>query len=187
MIARAQAGSRDALGELARRHYARIYHVALGIVRDPADAEDVAQDVLIIVLRKLREFRGQSALSTWLTTVTMHAAINAVRRRKKKCVSLEQIQEEQPGELTFALLELNAEASPEQRCADKQVRKLIASGLETLPPHYRKPLELRLAHDLSVEEISDRLKIPKGTVKVHLFRGRKAMRQHIAQRLRPAA
>lgn len=187
LIARAQQGCRDALGELMDRHYQRMYRVALRIVRNQTDAEDVVQDVFMIVMRKLGEFRGQSALSTWLTTITMNAAVNSLRKNKRQGLSLEQVREEQPNEIQSAMAEVNRAASPEELYADEETRSIIAAGLGTLPKHYRQPLELRLTEDLSVDEISDRLHIPVGTVKVQLFRGRKAMKQHIAERLRPAA
>lgn len=187
LIASAQAGSHEALGELINRHYQRMYRVALRIVRNPSDAEDVVQDVSVIVMRKLGAFRGQSALSTWLTTITINAAVTSLRKKKRHVMSLEQVQDEQPACLQAAMAEGNHTASPEEVYAGEETREMIASSLNALPGLYRKPLELRLHQDLNIEEIADQLNIPAGTVKVQLFRGRKAIKQHIAARLRPAA
>jgi RNA polymerase sigma-70 factor (ECF subfamily) len=187
LVARAHQGCRQSIEELIERNYQRMYRTALRIVRNQSDAEDVVQDVVVILLRKLGDFRGQSALSTWLTTITMNAAINSLRKQKKRPASIEQVHEDHPGELQAALAHGNPVASPEDLFAEVQTRTILADGLATLPAHYRVPLELRLSEDLSVEEISDRLNVPVGTIKVQLFRGRKAIKQQIAPRLRPAA
>jgi RNA polymerase sigma-70 factor, ECF subfamily len=183
----AKRGNREALGELAKRHYQQMYRVALRIVHEPSDAEDVVQNVYMTMLRKIGEFRGESALSTWLTSITVNAAKTLLRKRKRPMISIEESQAEQLSEIQHALARDNMQPSPEEHVISVEVQNMMENGLCQLGPNYQIPMRLRMVDELSIGQIASTLDLPEGTVKVQLFRGRQAMRKHIASRLRAAA
>ena len=82
LVERARAGDLEAFEELLGRHQQRVMRVVLSILKEPMDAEEVAQDVFLTVFEKIDHFRGDSSFSTWLHRVAVNAAL--MRRRKSK-------------------------------------------------------------------------------------------------------
>lgn len=184
LIARAQAGDSEAFSQLIGGYRNRMLRTATKVVRDPEDAEDVVQQAFTAAWVNLDKFRGDSAFSTWLTRITINEGLSVLRRRKRQHVEIT----EQITDVTFShdAIVLADEETPEKQVIKDELKHLVHQSLSVVKPAYRAAMSLRVLEDLSLEEISARLSIPVNTVKVHLFRGRQAMKAFLSQRLGPA-
>ena len=137
----------------------KIYRLALGMLGDPAQAEDAAQETFVKIWRGLPKFRGESSISTWIFSIARNTCLNALKSRRKM-VSIEEVVER---------------ARPVREPMD------IEALLAELPEHYREVMLLFYVHDKSYEEVAGTLDIPMGTVKTYLHRARKQLIAGIAQ------
>lgn len=185
LITRAQMGDREAFDELATRYYQRMLRTAMRITGNESEAEDAVQQALIGAYKHLGRFRMDSAFSTWLTRITMNEALGQVRRRRKDHIEIsETVGDEREG----AVRSLPANSDdPEMLSLRRERVRLVRESLSVVRPSYLKVMKLRLVEDLSVEEIGTRLGLPVNTVKVHLYRGRQAMKEYLEPRLARAA
>jgi len=181
LIELARQGDRGAFDELARAYAPRMLRVALRTVRNMDDAEDVVQQALTSAYVHLDSFRQDSSFVTWLTRITLNEALTALRRRRHQFVELDEAP--QGGEDRQAPVLVCGNENPEQRMLRSETASLLRQSLTAVKPSYREAMRLRLLEDLSLEEIARRLKIPVNTVKVHLYRGRQAMKSFLEQRL----
>jgi RNA polymerase sigma-70 factor, ECF subfamily len=182
LIARLQAGDPNAATDLAETYGARIYQLAFRYMKNREDAEEVAQDVLMKVYRKVGGFRGDSALSSWIYRITFNTAMSRLRTSKFS----------RPNEVADGLLArdgddgpVSYEAADWSSLADEafhraQMRDRLAEAMQELPPIYRVPVVLRDIQGLSTEEASAVLKVKTQTLKSRLHRGRLILRQRLA-------
>lgn len=181
LILRAQNGDRQAFDDLAKEYWPRMLRTALRIVRNPEDAEDATQQAFVAAFTKLDRFRGESSFSTWLTRITLNESLTLLRRRKHDFRAAEEVPDNNGEPLRIELPD--ATENPEERYLRNETSNLIQMSLRAVKPAYRKAMKLRLSEDLSVEEIAGRLKIPVNTIKVHLYRGRQAMKSFLEERM----
>lgn len=185
LIHRAQTGDADAYNQLVKAYEPRMMRTALRVVHDMDDAQDAVQQAFIAAWTNLNKFRGDSQFSTWLTRITINEGISVLRRRKGNFVELDDNLCES-GE--YGELPVQTQASnPESSLLKSEIETLVRESLNLVKPAYREAMKLRLLEDLSIEEIAGRLDMPVNTVKVHLFRGRRAMKQFLSDRLGMAA
>jgi len=168
--------------ELVFREYApRIYHIARRMLGNDADAEDVTQDVLLQVIRKLDTFRGESAIGTWLHRVTVNAAL----AHRQKRANRQKRETSDPGE---ALLEAAAPAGPVKRwdirpdesALGAEQTELIEKAIGTLPDPFRDVYVLADVEGLPNSEIAEMLGLSVPAVKSRLHRARLRMRDELA-------
>jgi RNA polymerase sigma-70 factor (ECF subfamily) len=159
----------------------RVYSLAWRMLGNDADAEDVAQDVLLQVVRKLDSFRGESAFTTWLHRVTVNAAL-ALRRRRAVC------KERQMSDPLDRLFADDGQARrvgpwsplPERQVLDRELRQLIEKAIAGLPPLYRDVYVLADVEGMSNAEVGELLGLTLAAVKSRLHRGRLLMREALA-------
>ncbi|MGC4051313.1 MAG: sigma-70 family RNA polymerase sigma factor [Paludibaculum sp.] len=181
LILRAQNGDRNAFDELTKEYWPRMLRTALRVVRNPEDAEDATQQAFVAAFTKLDRFRGESSFSTWLTRITLNESLTLLRRRKHDFRAMEDVPDNNGEPIRLELPD--AAENPEERYLRDETSNLIQMSLRAVKPAYRKAMKLRLSEDLSVEEIAGRLKIPVNTIKVHLYRGRQAMKSFLEERM----
>ncbi len=167
---------------LFAEHAPRIYSLAKRMLGNDADAEDVTQDVLLQVLRKLDTFRGDAAFPTWLHRVTVNAALS---HRRKRAVR----EERTGGGLTDDIPE-NGHAHPgivkrwalppDRQALDRETQRLIEAAIERLPEGYRDVYVLADVEGLPNAEIGDLLGLSLPAVKSRLHRARLMMRDTLA-------
>lgn len=167
-ISLAQKGDQAAFEQLLDRYQKPVYHQALRLVGNPEDAADVTQEVFLKVWKHLPSFRGESGFATWLYRLTDNAAIDLLRREKKRRGGPSLDDEEGAALLTPA----DPAPSPYQRVERKELRRAVADGLAQLTEEHRRILVLREVSGLSYEEIGDILGLTPGTVKSRLARAR---------------
>jgi RNA polymerase sigma-70 factor, ECF subfamily len=155
-------GERRACEELVRATNRRVYSLALRLVGDRHDAEDVAQDAYLRVFRGLDGFREEARFETWLYRIVANSAMNLLRTR---------------GRFGEVLSEEELDVPVPDRQADRTAdRDELARAMEALPPSGRVVLWLKDVYGLSCREIGEELGIEEGAVKVRLHRARKRLR-----------
>jgi RNA polymerase sigma-70 factor (ECF subfamily) len=180
LVGRMRAGDGSAVADLASLYGPRIQQLAFRYLKNWEDAEEVSQDVLLKVYRKIDAFRGDSALSSWIYRITFNTAMSRLRTaRFSKHVEM------QPAEIeTDSAEHVQAEPADWSDLADDQVmrtqmRTQLIAALRHLPEVYRIPVLLRDINGLSTEEASAILHVKPQTLKSRLHRGRLILRQHL--------
>ena len=184
LLARLKAGDEGALTDLANEYGAKIYQLAFRYLRNREDAEEVTQDVLFKVYRKIDAFRGDAALSSWIYRITFNAAMSRLRTAKYQRTLEEDHQREIENTDGVVRVE-RAEPADWSRMADEgvlrsQLRRRVLRAILALPAIYRAPVVLRDLQGMSTEEASAMLKVKDQTLKSRLHRGRLILRKQLA-------
>ncbi len=158
----------------------RVFHVARRMVSSDVDAEDVTQDVLLQVVRKLPTFRGESAFPTWLHRITINAALSHRRRRavreEGRVEGIDLLLEEQPIESPARPWTLG----PERQLLNQETQQLIQQAIEQLPPAYREVFVLSDVEGRANAEIASKLGLSLPAMKSRLHRARLLLREALA-------
>lgn len=164
VIARCQAGDREAFGILLDRYRDRVVNLAFQLLRQRDAAEDVAQEAFTQAFSSIRSFRGESQMFTWLYRITVNLCLQR-QRRARPCEPLEEHNE---------IERANADAQIEDQVV---TRMMVEQTLDRLSEPLRMVLILREMHDLSYEEVAAVLRIPVGTVRSRLNEARRKFRE----------
>ena len=166
LLAAARRGDHDALEALLRSVHDRMAAVARRMLRDPGDAADCTQEALIRVVRGLAGFDGRSSFSTWCHRIVATTALDELRRRGRRPVTVPETDREP----------LSTEPTPEQASLDALALADIDSALARLPEDFRQAVVLSDVADLDYPTIAEMLEVPVGTVKSRVARGRAQLR-----------
>ena len=182
LIGRMRARDGSAVTDLASLYGPRIQQLAFRYLKNWEDAEEVAQDVLLKVYRKIEAFRGDAALSSWIYRITFNTAMSRLRSAKFN----RHAEVQAPESHVDGMEHLTVEPADWTSLADDQVmrsemRKKLIDALTHLPEVYRVPVLLRDIHGLSTEEASVILKVKPQTLKSRLHRGRLILRKHMGE------
>src|SRR5882672_4872118 len=160
LIARLQARDETAVHELAERYGSRIYQLALRQMKNPQDAEEVTQDVLVKVYRKIDAFRGDSALSSWIYRITFNTAMSRLRTAKLARAAQQQERNRDGEDESLSAVRQPADWSnmPDEALLRAQLRGAVVMAIQELPEIYRVPVVLRDIEGLTTEEASSRLR-----------------------------
>jgi RNA polymerase sigma-70 factor (ECF subfamily) len=172
LIARLQARDETAVHELAERYGSRIYQLALRQMKNPEDAEEVTQDVLLKVYRKIGAFRGDSALSSWIYRITFNTAMSRLRtsRLARAAQHRERTRDDQDEGRQASLQPADWSHMPDEELLRAQLRRAVMTAIQDLPEIYRVPVVLRDIEGLTTEEASTRLHVKDQTLKSRLHR-----------------
>jgi RNA polymerase sigma-70 factor (ECF subfamily) len=166
------SGDPEAFGELVSRHRDRLWGVALRTTGDPEEASDALQDALISAFRRADQFRGDSAVTTWLHRIVVNASLDRMRRRAVRRTSvLPDDDESMPGRVV---------ADPHDALDQRETQLVITAALAELPVEQREAVLLVDVEGWSVEEAAAMLGCPAGTVKSRCFRGRAKLAKRLA-------
>lgn len=181
LIERLQAQDETAVHELAERYGSRIYQLALRQMKNREDAEEVTQDVLMKVYRKIGAFRGDSALSSWIYRITFNTAMSRLRTSKlpRAAQQHEPNRDDEAQSLRAARQPVDWSSMPDEELLRAQLRKAVVTAIQELPEIYRVPVVLRDIEGLSTEEASNRLHVKDQTLKSRLHRGRLMLRTRL--------
>ncbi|NOV24268.1 RNA polymerase sigma factor [Cupriavidus necator] len=188
LVASARAGAASAFEIIMRRNNRLLFRTARGVVPDDAEAQDVVQETYLRAFTRLDSFRSEAALSTWLARIAINVALTAQRKRRGLVQMGGRAEEEDPGEASqenVMAFRTADDASPEAMAERSQVRELLQSAVENLPPIYRCVFILRAIEDMSVEETAYCLGVSDDVVKTRFLRARKMLRQALAEEAKP--
>jgi RNA polymerase sigma-70 factor (ECF subfamily) len=177
LVQRVQQGDRRAFDLLVLRYQQRIVKLIMRYVRDPAEAQDVAQEAFIKAYRALPGFRGESAFYTWLYRIAINTAKNHLAALQRKPVDYEvDLQDPANYELNA---QLRDEETPEGLAMQEELRRTVERTIASLPEDLRTAIMLREIDGLSYEEIASAMDCPVGTVRSRIFRAREAIDRSI--------
>jgi RNA polymerase sigma-70 factor, ECF subfamily len=164
LLAAHVAGDPAAFEELVRRHRDRLWAVALRTTGDPEEAADALQDALISAFRRADQFRGDSAVTTWLHRIVVNASLDRLRRRAVRYAQpLPDDNDDLPGAVV---------ADPTDYLDRRETQLVVTAALAELPEEQRDAVILVDVEGWSVEDAARMLGCPEGTVKSRCFRGR---------------
>ncbi|MBI1736679.1 MAG: sigma-70 family RNA polymerase sigma factor [Candidatus Rokubacteria bacterium] len=172
-------GEPEALSALVDRQGPRLYNFATRMCRSAEDAKDVTQETFLAALRSVKDFRGESTVSTWLFRIAANACRKMRRHGKFEPAHHLSLDELMPGEGPIA----RPAEGPETAVLRADVRTRLEDAIATLPPPYRAVLVLRDLEGLTTAETAGALGITLVTVKVRLHRARLALRRALAPTL----
>jgi len=185
LLARLQAGEEGALADLAEAYSSKIYQLAFRYLRNKEDAEEVTQDVLFKVYRKVGTFRGDAALSSWIYRITFNAAMSRLRtaryqrsQEEERHMSANEGDGSIPPRRTPDVADWTDMA--DENVLRSQLRQRVFRAILALPAIYRAPVMLRDIQGMSTEEASAMLRVKDQTLKSRLHRGRLILRKQLA-------
>ena len=173
LVLRVQQGDKSAFDLLVLKYQHRIMHLVNRYVKDPSEAQDVAQDTFIKAYRALADFRGESAFYTWLYRIAINTAKNYLLSRSRRHFDNEiEVQDAEQVENAAQLKDMD---TPENLLMNEQIVKVIKEAIEKLPEEMRIAITLREFEGMSYEEIAEAMDCPIGTVRSRIFRAREAI------------
>lgn len=176
LIQAALDGNPKAYETLLRSYRKSVYHIALKMVRDADDADDLTMEAFAKAFRNLARYQPQFAFSTWLFRIATNGCIDFIRRKKVKTQSLNAPQALGDGE-SFFLDVCDHDPNPQEAVMRQQRIELVQQVVTRLPAKYARLIRLRYFEELSYEEVATELQAPLGTVKAQLFRARELLLQ----------
>lgn len=181
LIERIRGGERELFYELVQPHERAVYLVAYSVLKNEADAEDVAQEAILKALRSLPDFRGDSKFQHWLVKIALNEARMRYRKRQgERAQSLDDAPEDQD----YTPLQIaDWRELPSDVLDRKEVRAEIQEAIAGLSDTYREVLVLRDIEEMSIAETAQILGLTEATVKVRLFRARLKLRDRLVERL----
>ena len=180
LVRRVQGGDKGAFDALVLKYQHKVTKLVMRYVRNPAEAEDIAQEAFIKAYRALPQFRGDSAFYTWLYRIAINTAKNAVVSRDRSPVDydLDLQNSDESYELQGRMK--NAE-TPEGLVLTDEIRTIVNEAIDALPEDLRTAIVLRELEGLSYEEIAASMDCPVGTVRSRIFRAREAIDRRLRE------
>ena len=173
LVLRVQQGDKSAFDLLVLKYQHRIVHLVNRYVKDPTEAQDVAQDTFLKAYRALGDVRGESAFYTWLYRIAINTAKNYLLSRSRRHFDYEiDVQDAEQVENAAQLKDLD---TPDNLLMNEQIVQVIKTAIERLPEEMRIAITLRELEGMSYEEIAEAMDCPIGTVRSRIFRAREAI------------
>ena len=177
-IAAAQKGDQEAFAALVRLYEKRVLALTRRMCRNPADAEEAAQEAFLAAWQGLPFFRGDASFSTWLYRLASNACVDLLRREGRHQAAAGPSLDDEEAPLDVA----DGTPGPQEAAERRELREQIEEGLRALTPEHRQVLLLREMHQLSYDEIADTLELDVGTVKSRISRGRRQLRKFLLEK-----
>jgi RNA polymerase sigma-70 factor (ECF subfamily) len=181
-------GDERAFEQIMRRYNQRLYRLAVSVLGDPSEAQDVLQESYVRAFYSLTTFAGES-LGAWLARIVRNESIDRVRARiaRSKLVTLEAdmqcIHDEEPRSIGETTASEQARFDPETTVAHARMTQVLERAIEALPEQFRTVFVLREVEGLSVNETAEYLNVPVATVKTRDYRARSLLRAQLDRRI----
>ena len=179
LVRRVQRGDKGAFDALVLKYQHKLVKLVMRYVRNPAEAEDIAQEAFIKAYRALPQFRGDSAFYTWLYRIAINTAKNAVVSRERSPIEYELDRNNQ--ESSDMQGRMKDAETPEGLVLTEEIRSTVNAAIEALPEDLRTAIVLRELEGLSYEEIAAAMACPVGTVRSRIFRAREAIDRRLRE------
>jgi RNA polymerase sigma-70 factor, ECF subfamily len=180
LVRRVQRGERGAYDLLVLKYQHKVVKLVMRYLRNPADAEDVAQEAFVKAYRALPQFRGDSAFYTWLYRIAINTAKNALAARDRNPVTYE-LDLQGSDDSSDMVSRLKDPETPEGLALTEEIRDTVNHAIEQLPEDLRTAIVLRELEGMSYEEIAASMDCPVGTVRSRIFRAREAIDRRLRE------
>ncbi|MBQ4629075.1 MAG: sigma-70 family RNA polymerase sigma factor [Clostridia bacterium] len=174
-----KTGDEQAFEAFIRENQTRVYRIALSLVHNPQDAEDIAQETFVKVYMSISSFNGQSAITTWMYRIVYNLAVDFLKKHGKRAKVTKTLDDPEDPEL---LILSDESFLPEEAFEKKQMKRDLYEALKTLPDEQRELIELKDIHGFSYEEIVAMTSLKEGTLKSRLNRGRLALKNYLSKK-----
>ena len=175
LVRKSQDDDERAFGELVSRYESKVYSLALKMLRNPEDAEDVLQDTFLRAYRGIKSFKGNSTFSTWVYRITANSALMRLRKRQLPTVSIDDA-DEREAPINIA----DWAPGPVEQMLNQETQAAMTEAIEALPPEFRQVFVLRDIEELSNAEVAEILDLSVAAVKSRLHRARLKVRNRLA-------
>ena len=173
LVLRVQRGDKSAYDFLVIKYQHRIIQLVNRYIKDPSEAQDVAQEAFIKAYRALADFRGEAAFFTWLYRIAINTAKNYLLSRSRRSANYQV--DIQDAEALENAPQLQGLETPERELLNQEIIDAIKASIEELPEDMRTAIVLREFEGMSYEEIAEAMDCPVGTVRSRIFRAREAI------------
>jgi len=180
LVRRVQRGDKSAFDLLVRKYQHKVVKLVLRYVRNPAEAEDIAQEAFIKAYRALPQFRGDSAFYTWMYRIAINTAKNSLASRDRSPIRYD-LDLTDPEESHSVQARLQDPDTPEGMALTEEIRLIVNSAIDALPEELKTAIVLRELDGLSYEEIAAAMECPVGTVRSRIFRAREAIDKRLRE------
>ena len=168
---RAQAGDGAALAALVQSQQRYVYSIALGVMKEPADAADMTQEAFMRVMRSLHSYRGETRFTTWLYRVVTNVCLDGLRRRGRPVEPLDAVEDDGPGEV----VDPDRWSRPDEQVELRESAAEVRAALADLPASQRLALTLHYFEDMRYEDVATVMNVPLNTAKSHIRRGKERL------------
>lgn len=175
-----RGGNPRRYGALVDRHKDRAMTLAVRLTGDREEAEELVQDAFVRAYNNLEQFRGEAKFGTWFYRILYNLCMTRVTRRRPKVDTLDVHDEH----VSHSLALISEDSLTLERMEETELQEMIALAIENLPEKYKTPVTLFYVQEMSYDEIAEVLKLPVGTVKTNLFRGRSLLRESVLLKLK---
>ena len=179
LLARIRAGDKSACDECVRRHAPGVYRLALRMMRNEAEAEDVMQETFLNAFKGIDRFDGRAGLRTWLYRIAYNAALTRLLRTRPEFVSVDEAGEPQ-GSTPLPKEFLDWSSLPEREVERSELRAELENAIRELPEKMRVVFVMRELEELSTGETAEALGVAEETVKTRLHRARMRLRERLS-------
>ena len=181
LIDEAIAGKQDAYQKLMTNYRQLIYNLIFRMIRNKEDVQDLTQEAFIKAFNSLDKFDKQFSFSTWLFKIATNNCIDYLRKKKLNTFSIDKDIGTEDDDFQFEIPD--TETIPDRNILDTERKKILEEAIESLPNKYKSVILLRHRDEKDYEEIAKKLKLPLGTVKAHIFRGRELLNKYLKDKL----
>lgn len=173
LIEQILAGQVDRFKEIIQDYQRLVYHIVFRMIPNPADREDMCQEIFLLVYQNLRTFKFEAKLSTWIARIACNHCLNYLTKKKIP------LWDDLSLEAEFIEQQATSEPSPEAWLTQHDHAARLQLEIDQLPPQWRTILTLYHLDEMKYHEISTIMGLPEGTVKSYLFRARKLLKQRL--------
>jgi RNA polymerase sigma-70 factor, ECF subfamily len=185
LVARAQAGEREAFDVLVHRYDRDVLRLVLRVVHNPEEARDIYQEAFLKIYRNLHRFRLESSFYTWIYRIVTNVCFDHLRRRRSRpedqAPAIEALDRARAHQADFFDSRQDLQADPEQRVLGREVGEHIHAALEQLSPRERLIFEMKHYQGLKLRAIGEVLGTTEETVKNSLFRATRKLREQLQE------
>jgi RNA polymerase sigma-70 factor, ECF subfamily len=182
LVRRVQRGDKGAFDVLVLKYQHKLVKLVMRYVRNPAEAEDIAQEAFIKAYRALPQFRGDSAFYTWLYRIAINTAKNAVVSRDRSPIEYNVERNNMDTDESYDMQgRMKDSETPEGLVLTDEIRSTVNAAIDALPEDLRTAIVLRELEGLSYEEIAAAMACPVGTVRSRIFRAREAIDRRLRE------
>lgn len=173
LVRKTQQGDSDAFAELYTATYQKQYRFAYQYVKDPYLAQDILQDVYILVLKNIRTLKNPRLFVSWLHQITFRICFDTFQRKLKQEAELSSSSDDSLSPASSA--SDGGAGNPEKHIIKQDTRVQIMNAIQALPPHLAQPVIMRFYNNMSIDDISDAMDLSRSTIKRRIQKARQML------------